>query len=75
MVKEDIIMSTTTEDGGDLHCVYVSDDQYADGKAAKIWNLYIGCKQQRTSQYKDWLCGVLKDYNCKTVLDVACGTG
>lgn len=50
-------------------------DQYADGKAAKVWELYIGHKQSRTSQYKKWICGILKDHGCKTVLDVACGTG
>jgi len=50
-------------------------DQYADGKAAKVWELYIGCKNDRTSVYKEFICGHLKKRNCKTVLDVACGTG
>jgi glycine N-methyltransferase len=50
-------------------------DQYADGKAAKVWEFYIGSKQTRTSQYKEWFSSFLKDRNIKTVLDVACGTG
>ena len=50
-------------------------DQYADGKAAKVWEYYIGCKQTRTSAYKEWLSGVLRDRKCQTVMDVACGTG
>ena len=50
-------------------------DQYADGKAAKVWEFYIGCKTSRTSQYKHWIVNLLKEHGCKTVLDVACGTG
>ncbi|XP_013401873.1 glycine N-methyltransferase isoform X2 [Lingula anatina] len=50
-------------------------DQYADGKAARVWQLYIGCKQQRTSQYSEWLCNLLRKKGCSSVLDVACGTG
>ncbi|XP_064621918.1 glycine N-methyltransferase-like [Lineus longissimus] len=50
-------------------------DQYADGKAAKVWELYIGCKNERTSAYKSWLCGLLTGRGCKNLLDVACGTG
>lgn len=50
-------------------------DQYADGKAAKVWEYYIGSKQQRTEQYKHWIVNLLHERNCKTVLDVACGTG
>ncbi|XP_074662169.1 glycine N-methyltransferase-like [Tubulanus polymorphus] len=50
-------------------------DQYADGKAAKVWELYIGCKNDRTSAYKDWILNHLKQRSCKTILDVACGTG
>lgn len=50
-------------------------DQYADGKAAKVWEYYIGHKQTRTSAYTSWIVNVLKDRKCQTVLDVACGTG
>jgi len=50
-------------------------DQYADGKAAKVWELYIGCKNERTDTYRNWLCSMLRDRGCKTVLDAACGTG
>jgi glycine N-methyltransferase len=50
-------------------------DQYADGKAAKVWEYYIGGKQKRTDQYRTWIVKLLRERNCKTVLDVACGTG
>ncbi|XP_028039538.1 glycine N-methyltransferase-like [Bombyx mandarina] len=50
-------------------------DQYADGKAAKTWNKFIGDSNQRTQNYKDFLIGLLKNNGCKTVLDAACGTG
>lgn len=50
-------------------------DQYADGKAAKVWEYYIGCKQTRTSSYKKWLLDLVKTKGCQTILDVACGTG
>ena len=50
-------------------------DQYADGKAARVWEYYIGHKQQRTEQYKIWITSILKENSCKVVLDVACGTG
>ncbi|XP_026745322.1 glycine N-methyltransferase-like [Trichoplusia ni] len=50
-------------------------DQYADGKAARTWNKFIGDSNQRTQNYKDFLIGLLKKNGCKTVLDTACGTG
>ena len=50
-------------------------DQYADGKAAKVWEYYIGCKNARTSAYKEFLLKQLKALGCKKILDVACGTG
>ena len=50
-------------------------DQYADGKAARVWEFYIGCKQSRTAAYQDWFRKLLHDRDCKRVLDVACGTG
>jgi len=50
-------------------------DQYADGKAAKIWQLYIGDQSERTVHYKKFLVELLKDKGCKRVLDVACGGG
>ncbi|XP_011308305.1 glycine N-methyltransferase [Fopius arisanus] len=50
-------------------------DQYADGKAAKVWSMYIGDKKKRTQNYKDFLVGILRKRGCKRILDVACGTG
>lgn len=50
-------------------------DQYADGKAARVWEFYIGSKQERTKQYKQWFSDLLKDKGCQHLLDVACGTG
>jgi len=50
-------------------------DQYADGKAAKVWQLYIGDTVDRTTNYRDFLIKTLKSKNCKRVLDAACGTG
>jgi len=50
-------------------------DQYADGKAAKIWQLYIGDKSQRTVHYKNFLVDLLKAKGCRRVIDVACGNG
>lgn len=50
-------------------------DQYADGKAAKVWEVFIGDKNSRTKNYRDFLVGLLKKNGCKTILDVACGTG
>ncbi|XP_048338284.1 glycine N-methyltransferase [Sphaerodactylus townsendi] len=50
-------------------------DQYADGKAARVWQLYIGDTRSRTAEYKSWLVALLRSQRCQTVLDVACGTG
>ena len=50
-------------------------DQYADGKAARVWALYIGDKKDRTKNYRDFLTRLLRDHGCVSVLDVACGTG
>ncbi|XP_076061131.1 glycine N-methyltransferase isoform X2 [Oratosquilla oratoria] len=50
-------------------------DQYADGTAAKLWELYIGDKNQRTQIYREFITGLLREKNCKNVLDAACGTG
>lgn len=50
-------------------------DQYADGKAAKVWELYVGSKAERTESYKSWICNLLRSKGCKNILDVACGTG
>ena len=50
-------------------------DQYADGEAARVWELYIGCTGTRTSQYKEWLTALLHQHGCQSLLDVACGTG
>jgi len=50
-------------------------DQYGDGKAAKVWKLYIGDQSGRTSNYKNFLVNLLRSKNVKTVLDAACGTG
>ena len=50
-------------------------DQYADGKAAKLWNKYIGDQQQRTGYYREKMLNILRSHNVKHVFDVACGTG
>lgn len=50
-------------------------DQYADGTAAKLWELYIGDKNKRTVTYREFIVNLLRQNNCKNVLDVACGTG
>lgn len=50
-------------------------DQYADGKAAKVWQLYIGDTRSRTEEYKSWLLSLLRKHGVQKVLDVACGTG
>jgi len=50
-------------------------DQYADGKAAKVWEVFIGDKNSRTDKYKNFLIDLLKSKGCKRILDVACGTG
>ncbi|XP_045764087.1 glycine N-methyltransferase [Maniola jurtina] len=50
-------------------------DQYADGKAARVWKKYIGDSNQRTKNYRDFLSGLLRKHGCVRVLDVACGTG
>ncbi|XP_021935788.1 glycine N-methyltransferase isoform X2 [Zootermopsis nevadensis] len=50
-------------------------DQYADGKAARVWEVFIGDKNLRTQHYQKFLVGLLRAKRCRTVLDVACGTG
>eukprot|EP00794_Sanderia_malayensis_P020529 gene20529-22548_t len=50
-------------------------DQYADGKAAKVWNKYIGDQSKRTRFYREKLLHLLKLHEIKSVFDVACGTG
>lgn len=50
-------------------------DQYADGKAAKVWEAFIGDKSSRTDNYKTFLVELLRERGCKRILDVACGTG
>lgn len=50
-------------------------DQYADGRAAKVWEQFIGDKSSRTENYKNFLLDLLRTKGCRRVLDVACGTG
>lgn len=50
-------------------------DQYADGKAAKVWEIFIGDKKARTMNYRNFLVNMLRSRGCKRILDVACGTG
>ncbi|GAB6021765.1 hypothetical protein CHUAL_004343 [Chamberlinius hualienensis] len=50
-------------------------DQYADGVASKLWEIYIGDKNSRTDVYKNFVKNKLEEHGCKHVLDVACGTG
>lgn len=55
--------------------VETASDQYADGKAAKVWEIFIGDKNLRTDNYKNFLIKLLRSKGCKRILDVACGTG
>ena len=50
-------------------------DQYSDGKAARVWEKYIGGTRRRTDQYRRWVVDLLRDNDCQHVLDTACGTG
>lgn len=50
-------------------------DQYADGRAAKVWELFIGDRSSRTDNYKNFLLELLREKGCRRILDVACGTG
>ena len=50
-------------------------DQYADGKAAKIWQHYIGGHKKRTENYREFFCRILRESGVENVWDVACGTG
>uniref|UniRef100_UPI00398E8DF7 glycine N-methyltransferase n=1 Tax=Pristiophorus japonicus TaxID=55135 RepID=UPI00398E8DF7 len=50
-------------------------DQYADGKAAKVWQLYIGDTRSRTDEYRSAVVQLLRQHKCQRILDVACGTG
>lgn len=50
-------------------------DQYADGTAAKVWEVYIGDKNTRTEIYRQFIKQILTSHGCRHVLDVACGTG
>ena len=50
-------------------------DQYADGKAAKVWALYIGDISRRTDNYRQFITSLLEARGVRTVLDAACGTG
>ncbi|CAN8000368.1 unnamed protein product [Ixodes hexagonus] len=50
-------------------------DQYADGRAAKVWEVYIGERNKRTDHYRTFLVDKLRDLRCQRLLDVACGTG
>lgn len=50
-------------------------DQYADGRAAKVWESFIGDKSSRTDNYKTFLLELLQTKACHRILDVACGTG
>ncbi|XP_069743862.1 glycine N-methyltransferase isoform X1 [Narcine bancroftii] len=50
-------------------------DQYADGKAAKVWQLYIGDTLSRTEEYRNAIVQLLRQHKCQRILDVACGTG
>ena len=58
-----------------IYVEYTVTDQYADGKAARVWQMYIGGTSTRTQKYKKFLVDILRNHNCKTVFDVACGTG
>ena len=71
MPESDTTMSVQTN-GVSIETV---KDQYADGKAAKVWKAFIGDKKSRTENYRNFLVDLLRDRGCKRILDVACGTG
>lgn len=50
-------------------------DQYADGRAAKVWTEFIGDRSSRTDNYKNFFLELLRSKGCRRILDVACGTG
>ncbi|CAH3177283.1 unnamed protein product [Porites evermanni] len=50
-------------------------DQYADGKAARVWQHYIGGHKKRTESYREFFCNLLNENGIRHILDVACGTG
>ncbi|XP_046981333.1 glycine N-methyltransferase-like [Schistocerca americana] len=50
-------------------------DQYADGRAARVWEAFIGDKNSRTQNYRNFLVRLLRKNGCQRILDVACGTG
>ncbi|KAL1138692.1 hypothetical protein AAG570_008754 [Ranatra chinensis] len=50
-------------------------DNYADGAAADVWDVFIGDIGDRLVSYKKPLCNILRQHGAKRVLDVACGTG
>lgn len=50
-------------------------EQYSDGKAARVWEKYIGGTRRRTDHYRRWIVDLLRDNGCRHVLDTACGTG
>lgn len=67
MPESDTTMSTRSSES--------VKDQYADGKAARVWEAFIGDKKSRTENYKMFLVDMLRDRGCRRILDVACGTG
>jgi glycine N-methyltransferase len=50
-------------------------DQYADGRAARVWHRYIGSVSARTSVYRSWISNFFRSKGLSHILDVACGTG
>ena len=51
------------------------NNQYDDGKAARVWEIFIGDKNARTMNYRNFLVNMLRSKGVRRVLDVACGTG
>ena len=54
--------------------VIVNDNRY-EYHISDVWNMYIGDHKVRTDAYRDWICGILRSYKCRRVLDAAAGTG
>lgn len=71
MVADDLMQSRVD----DLSTTPPVRDQYADGRAAKMWEAFIGDKSSRTENYKTFLLDLLRSKGCTRILDVACGTG
>lgn len=75
MVEEAMVADNRLQSRVDGISIDGVRDQHDDGRAAKIWNAFIGDKGSRTGSYKNFLLNLLRSEGCHRILDVACGTG